>query len=238
MTTVLACGLGLALVGVGAPAWAADADPTPTTTVTDAPALTAPTTDAPAPPTTPPVDPLETTTPTPAVTDTGAAPTATPTSTDSPTPASILPSGFPTDLIPTGLLPTDLPELLKSDIKLHGVCGPKGVIWTLTNVTTSKIGYAFIDTNLTWGLGVLPGGATVPLSAHGLAVLAIPLNAASGLPYKLPTIGIMFCGKIGGGTTPPVGLVPPVGGVTPVSQTAPPATVATPIVTSNVHFTG
>jgi hypothetical protein len=244
MTVALAFGLSMTIVGAGAPAWATTSTPTPTAdpVVTTSPTPTdSPTSDdifgsddsTPAPTGSP-------TTPAPISVDINTSPTGSPSPSRTP---GVLPSGFPTDLIPSGIR-SDLPDLIVPDLKLRGVCGPTGVTWTLKNIIDKKVGYAFIDSKLTWGLGKLEPGQKIVLSAHGFAILALPLDAETGLPYKLPTIGFLPCKAAGFGAVAATGGVGAVGavggaGVTTASTvTAVPATVAKPIVTSNVSFTG
>jgi hypothetical protein len=206
-----------------------------TTTVPD-PTVTTGTPTPDAAPTTPLVAP---TTPVPAVTTPLAAPT-----TQAPTTPPPADDGDPEITLPTAL-PTDLiPGLPKERLALSQRCVTGGVEWTVTNISKKATGYAWLDTNLAWGIHVLAPGQSAHL-AKGFAVLVIPLSAKTGLPINLPLIDISHCGGSfpgGKATVPPVGQLPiSLGGgsgTTPTAATLPVATEATPVVTNNIHFTG
>lgn len=242
----LAFGLGVVTLGAGSPAWATgSATPTPTVTATTpAPEVTGTTAPA-AAPTTPIAAP---TTPDVATPVPGE-PTPSDLATTSPPPAAgdgDTPITLPTDLpiaIPTDLL-AGLP---KQRLKLSQACVSGGVQWTVTNISKQATGYAWLDTNLAWGIHVLAPGESGHL-AKGFAVLVIPLSGKTGLPINLPLIDISHCGGSfpGGKTLPPIsklpislgGGVPAGGGTVPAGGSVPAAPAATPVVTTNVHFTG
>ncbi|MGF7234699.1 MAG: hypothetical protein ACQSGP_07045 [Frankia sp.] len=211
--------------------------------------------------------------PTPVAVDT-TAPTSTPTA-ESPTPEVVAPvetSAAPTDTpttspppaaedgdtpitLPTVLpiaIPTDLlAGLPKQRLALSQRCVSGGVEWTVTNISKQKTGYAWLDTNLAWGIHVLAPGESGHL-AKGFAVLVVPLSGKTGLPINLPLIDISHCGGSfpGGKTLPPISKLPiSLGGGAPAAGgsgggaaaapgSVPVAPAATPVVTTNVHFTG
>lgn len=233
-TTVaaLACGLGMLFVGVASPAMA-----TETPGPTDVTATSTPTTGPDQVTSTPDTAVTDTPTPTGEPTEQPAAPETTPATepTDTPDPNEEDPVIIPTEL-PTAF-PTAFPTFPKQPIKLSQTCSGRTGTWTLTNVTTHKVGYAWVDTKLAFGVDVLQAGESVRLG-HGFAVLAIALSSKSFLPVNLPLIALSKCGDVPafGAKAPPASALPissPGASAAPL----PAAPAATPVVT-DVHFTG